>query len=277
MAECSRTAAVFNGTSSYVSLPGGLISDSTDVSVGLWFKAASTSKGGVLFGYQSAALSAGTSAHYVPALYIGANGELYGEFWNGAAAPIHTSFSVKDGNWHYAVLSGDSSSQALYLDGTPVGTLSGQINQLNQKVTTVGAGYWHGGWPENTQGGTATVIGYFDGNIGQVAVYPQPLSAATVKSQYALAGAASPVLTKVTLPSGNIDAQASYDAGTARLTSYTDSNGGEWTVGQPLATGIKTGSDAISAVVDNVAVTGPDGRHQTYGYDITDGGRLVSY
>ncbi|HEY1700152.1 MAG TPA: DNRLRE domain-containing protein, partial [Trebonia sp.] len=156
LAGSSQTAASFDGTDSSVSLPSGLISEDTDVSVGLWFKAGSSSTGGVLYGYSTDSLSnsGGNSAHHVPALYIGANGELYGEFYNGSADPLHASSSVEDGNWHYAVLSGDSSSQSLFLDGSLVGTLSGQIDQLNQTVDTIGAGFWES-WPEDTQGGTA--------------------------------------------------------------------------------------------------------------------------
>ena len=274
LAGPSETAASFNGTSSYVSLPNNLLTDDTDVSVGLWFKAASGAHG-VLFGYASGTVSSGTTGAHVPALYIGTNGDLYGEFWTGTGSPIATTSAVTDGKWHYAVLTASSSSQTLYLDGTKVGTLSGQINQLNMAQDTVGAGYW-GGWL-NAGSATATSIGYFSGDIGQVAVYQQPLSAATIASQYALAEAASPELTQVTLPSGKTYEQASYDAGTARLATYTDPDGGQWTIGQPLATGTKTSSDALGAVVDNVSVTDPAGRQETYGYDITDGGRLISF
>jgi YD repeat-containing protein len=164
LAGSSQTAASFDGTDSSVWLPSGLISEDTDVSVGLWFKAGSSSTGGVLYGYSTDSLSnsGGNSAHHVPALYIGANGELYGEFYNGSADPLHASSSVEDGNWHYAVLSGDSSSQSLFLDGSLVGTLSGQIDQLNQTVDTIGAGFWES-WPEDTQGGTA-IPSTLDGN-----------------------------------------------------------------------------------------------------------------
>jgi RHS repeat-associated protein len=275
LAGSSATAAAFNGTSSYLSLPNDLLTDDTDVSIGLWFKSV-PGKSGVLFAYSAGSLASGSEGnHAVPALYIGANGELYGEIFAGSAASApHSSTAVNDGNWHYAVLSASSNSQALYLDGIQQGTLSGQVNPLNMVNDSVGAGFWGSGWP---QAGTAGKIGYFDGDIGQVAVYAEPLSAATVASQYALGTATSPELTQVTLPSGKIYEKACYDADTARLTGYTDPAGGKWSISPPLTTGTKASSDALGYVVDDVSVTDPAGRHETYGYDMTDGGRLISY
>ena len=242
LAGTGETAASFNGTSSYVSLPNDLISDSTDVSVGLWFKA-SSGDDGVLFSYDADAItdSSGSSVQREPLLYIGTNGELYGEFWNGTIEPIHTSTSVANGEWHYAVITADSDSQSLYLDGTQVGsTLTGDINQQDNVVDTIGAGFWNS-WTEVT----STDASYFDGDIDQVAVYAQPLSAAAVASQYALATAASPELTQVALPSGKTYEQATYDPDTARLTTYTDPDGGQWTISDPLVTGTKASSDAL--------------------------------
>ena len=160
LAGSSETAASFNGTSSYVSLPNDLITDSTDVSVGLWFKAASASADGVLFSYDTDAItdSSGSSGHRTPLLYIGTNGELYAEFWNGSVDPIHTSTSVTDGKWHYAVITAASNSQSLYLDGAQVGSpLSGQINPLNQVTDTIGAGFWNS-WHVRHLVPTAVVI-----------------------------------------------------------------------------------------------------------------------
>jgi RHS repeat-associated protein len=276
LAGSSETAGSFNGSSSYVSLPNALVMDSTDVSVGLWFKAASSSADGVLFSYQTAAItnSSGATNHRTPTLYIGTNGELYGEFYNGAVDPIHTSTSVTDGKWHYAVISAASNTQSLYLDGTQVGSaVSGQINQLNMGVDTIGAGFWTG-WPGGT---TATTASYFAGDIGQVAVYPQPLAAATIASQYAIAAAASPELTQVTLPSGKTDESVSYDAATGRVASYTDPNGGQTTISAPIATGYRPTADSLGQVIDTVTVSDPAGRQETYEYDMLDGGRAVSY
>jgi RHS repeat-associated protein len=273
----SETAGSFNGSTSYVSVPNDLITDSTDVSVGLWFKAASSTADGVLFSYDTDAVtnSSGSAAHHVPLLYIGTNGELYGEFHNGSTAPIHTSTSVADGNWHYAVITASSTTQSLYLDGTQVGSpLSGQVSQLDMAADTVGAGFWNG-WPEGSSA-ASTAPSYFDGDIGQVAVYPRPLPAAAIASQYAIATLASPELTQVTLPSGKTSESASYDPATGRVVSYTDPHGGQWTISQPIATGYRPTADSLGQVIDTVTVSDPARRQGTYQYDMLDGGRPVS-
>jgi RHS repeat-associated protein len=283
LAGSSETAAAFNGSSSSVSLPADLITDGTDVSVGVWFKAASSTASGVLFSYQKDALSSssGNSDHHDPALYVGGNGELYGEFWNGSVDPIHSTTSVTDGSWHYAVLSGSSASQSLYLDGNLVGTMSGQIDQQDMTTDTVGAGFWQGGWPNAyiTVGPALTdpPAGYFSGDIGQVAVYPHALGQPAIAAQYALAHVTSAELSSVTLPSGHVYEQASYDGAAGRLTGYTDPDGGQWAISAPVTSGYKATSDSLGEVVRHVTVTDPAGRPERYGYDALDGGRLVSY
>jgi YD repeat-containing protein len=274
LAGSSETAAAFNGSSSYVTLPGNLVTDGTSEAVGLWFKTASTTASGILFSADAKAVtdSTGATAQHEPVLYVGTNGELYGELWTGSVEPIHTSASVADGKWHYAVLSASGSSQTLYLDGAPVGTLNAQVDNLAESVDTVGSGFW-GGWTSSTSSST----GYFNGDIGQVAFYPQPLSAGTIEAQYALGSAASPGITAVTLPSGNVHESVTYDPATDRVASYTDPNGGRWTVGQPLTTGQKASSDSLGQVIEYVTVTNPAGRQETYGYDMLNGSRLVSF
>ena len=283
LAGSSETAASFNGTSSSVSLPANLLSDQNYVSVGIWFKAANSTASGVLFGYQADALSnsAGNNAPHVPALYVGGNGRLYGELWNGSVDPMVSPASVDDGNWHYAVLTGSGTSQALWLDGTQVATLAGQISATGLTNDTVGAGFWGGGWPNNyaTQGASLvhTPIGYFAGSIGQAAVYPHPLGQPAISGQYALAAGASAELTQVTLPSGRIHQQAAYDSSRDRLATYTDAHGGQWQIHAPLATGYKPTSDSLGQVTRSVTVVDPAGHNRVYGYDALNGGRLVSY
>ena len=282
LAGSSETAASFDGTSSSVSLPPNLITDGTDVTIELWFKAASSTSSGVLFSYAADQLSnsSGNSADHDPAIYVGGNGRLYGELWNGKIDPLSSSASVDNGSWHHVVLTGNSSTQSLYLDGALVGTLSGQIDQQNMTQDTVGAGFW-GSWPSAYQqqgpSQVATPIGYFDGSIGQVAVYPRALGQSAITAHYGLAAVASPELTQVTMPSGRVYEQVSYDAPTGRVDTYTDSNGGQWTIHQPIATGYKATPDSLGEVTRYVTVADPAARDEVYGYDALNGGRLVSY
>src|ERR1019366_3064775 len=283
LAGSSETAASFNGTSSSVTLPAGLIADQSYTSVGIWFKAANSTASGVLFGYQADALSnaAGNSAPHVPALYVGGNGKLYGELWNGSVDPMASPASVDDGKWHYAVITGSGTSQALWLDGTQVATLAGQISAAGLTNDTVGAGFWGGSWPNNyvTEGPSLldTPIGYFAGSLGQAAVYPHPLGQPAIAGQYALATSQSAELTQVVLPSGRIDQQAAYDTSQDRIATYTDSHGGQWQIHAPLATGYKPTSDSLGEANRSVTVIDPAGYDEAYRYDALNGGRVVSY
>ncbi len=282
LAASGETAASFNGSSSSVALPASLVTDQNYISVGVWFKAASSTSSGVLFGYSADALSAsgGASAAHVPALYVGGNGRLYGELWNGSVEPMSSSVSVDDGNWHYAVLTGSATSQSLWLDGNLVGTLSGQIIPDGMTVDTAGAGFWQG-WPEAyaTEGSAEvnTPIGYFGGSVGQLAVYPRPLGEPAISEQFSLAEKPAAELTQVTMPSGRISQQATYNSNTDRIATYTDPDGGQWQISTPLATGYKASSDSLGEVTRYVTVTTPAGYNEVYGYDALNGGRLISF
>ena len=100
----AATSATFNGTSSYVTLPNSLVTNASYQSISLWFK---TTGSGVLFSYNTGPVTGSLPTTYTPALYVGANGKLYGEFWyDGGVAPIVSPGTVNDGAWHHAVLSG---------------------------------------------------------------------------------------------------------------------------------------------------------------------------
>ncbi len=86
LAGSSATPAAFDGTSSEVTLPQNLVSGASYQSVSMWFN--TTTPNGVLFSYQNSALSAGTTTgSYTPSLYIGSDGKLYGQFWQGGIEP----------------------------------------------------------------------------------------------------------------------------------------------------------------------------------------------
>ena len=78
---------------------------------------------------------------------------------------------------------------------------------------------------------------YFNGNISDVALYSQYLTAPTVAGLYATGHAPVGLLNQVTAPSGNTQAQVSYDSVTDRVTSVTDAKGGTWTLGEPTVAG----------------------------------------
>lgn len=183
------STASFNGTSSSITLPSGLISATNHPTIEMWFK---TTSPGALFGYQQAANGAATSANYVPALYVGADGRLRGLFWKPAEAaqPVTTPGAVTDNTWHHVVLtSADSSAtgstQSMYLDGALIGTTTGQIQTGSLTNDQIGAAYAQG-WPSAPNGGGWS---YFNGQIADVAIYTTGLSTQQVAAHTAAGNA----------------------------------------------------------------------------------------
>ncbi|WJK43714.1 polymorphic toxin-type HINT domain-containing protein [Solwaraspora sp. WMMA2056] len=236
----TATVAAFDGTSSYLQLPGDLVADGQYQTVSMWFR--TTAVNGVLFGYSAAPVTAGTTpTTYVPALYVGSDGKLRGQFWQGnAAAAITTAAPVNDGNWHHVALAGAGSTQTLYLDGVAQGSLGGIIMQLpdNADNIHVGAGFIGGNWPGHQNSGVSpAAASYFSGSISDVAFHNQALPAATVAALHTAGTRTHPVLSQVTRPSGGVTAQVTYQGSTGRVATVTDENGGVWTMGTPTVAG----------------------------------------
>jgi len=249
----SATAAGFAG-GTRVGLPNYAITRyGPFVTAAAWFK---TTSDGVILDYQDTTLSQGDPTKWTPALYVGTDGKLYAEFWQGSMAPIASSGTVNDGKWHLAVLSADGSSQTLYLDGQKVGTLSGTIAAPSQDVSYVGDGY-ASNWTGAPSGG-----GYFPftGDIADVALYDYPLGQAQVTEQYQ-AAQASAELSQVTLPSGRVQAKLSYNTAADRVATETDAQGGTWTLG-----GLNYGG-SVGSPTATVNLTDPRGGSTTSVYD----------
>jgi hypothetical protein len=149
----------FSGATGRVTLPDGMIHGSTQITVEMWFLAEPGSSGGGLIGYQNVVYPSGPG-NWIPAIYIGTDGKLRGEYWVGSVNPITSAADVRDGQWHHVALVGASNTQTLYLDGQPVGTLAGGINHLSMIHNQVGTVYtssWPGG-----PGGWFTFTGRID-------------------------------------------------------------------------------------------------------------------
>ncbi|MGH2689558.1 MAG: LamG-like jellyroll fold domain-containing protein, partial [Actinomycetota bacterium] len=152
-----------------------------------WFK---TSAPGVVVGMQNTAYPAVPSS-YVPVLYVGTDGKLRGEWWQGALTPITSATAVNNNAWHHAVLVSTGTSQTLYLDGVAVGTLAGTVNNLDMSYAQIGAGY------TTSYPGVGAGWGHFSGSIDEVAIYQSSLTAAQVARHYA-SGKNGPVTTTST-------------------------------------------------------------------------------
>ncbi|MGC0319204.1 LamG-like jellyroll fold domain-containing protein [Kitasatospora acidiphila] len=239
-------------------------------SIELWFK---TTTSGILYSYQSNALGSSQS-DYNPALYVGADGKIHGQFWTGSATNALTSDrTVTDGNWHQVVLAGDDSGQTIYLDGTKSATTT-SANKITYNGTPyvyLGAGVIGGSWPS---------IGnsYFNGSIAEAAYFQNRLSDATVAAHYKAMGNAStptPVTTaKVTDPTGNTLAYR-YDTFSAQLISTSDAwnnttryaydtGGFLYAVTDPGGHTVTTGHDAHGNTVSRTVCKSPTSCQTSY-------------
>ena len=129
---------VFNGADP-ISLPSGLITGATNLSVSITFQTAPGGDG-VILGYQNEPAGTTPSA-YVPALYVGTNGLLYAEIYDGTFRQLVSSKPVNDGGLHTVSLVETGNSQSLTLDGNLVGTLSGTPVPYNMTFDQLGTGF----------------------------------------------------------------------------------------------------------------------------------------
>ncbi|WP_431676044.1 LamG-like jellyroll fold domain-containing protein [Kitasatospora sp. KL5] len=169
----SAGAATFDGTTSWAEIPAAYAPTSGPGALGVWFK---TTSPGVLISYQSFPIGgqAASGDQWNPALYVGTDGKLHGQFWTGAASnTLASSASVTDGAWHFALLSADNpSSQTLYLDGAAVaGPLNATIKANGDNNVYVGAGNVSSGWP----GAPTDKTGHFKGQIANVTAFDHGL------------------------------------------------------------------------------------------------------
>ncbi|MEU8110447.1 RHS repeat-associated core domain-containing protein [Nonomuraea muscovyensis] len=256
------TAAGF--TTSSVMLPSNILARLRDrVSIEAWFK---TKQHGMIF-------SASNSGFAGPALYVGTDGRLrgqLGEIWNGSAwtyTPIASPAAVTDDRWHHVVLNVADGKQKLFLDGQPVGEVSGRLDSEYRESAYLGGSYRANSWGDIPGGPNITGTWSFVGSMDEFALYNKPLSEAEIQAHFEAKAKVSNKLAKITLPSGRVWASNTYDAATDRLKTHTDRHGGTWQIGKPDSDWTET--------VATVTVTDPRNGTLTYGYDEWRGSRLV--
>ncbi|GIH02085.1 hypothetical protein Rhe02_01520 [Rhizocola hellebori] len=246
----SGTSAGFNGSNAHITLPQKVALTSSWQSVSMWFKTTGT---GVLYSLQSASLAANPANGWNPVLYIGTDGKLRGEFYQGAGVPITTAAAVNNGNWHHVALTLSATTQDMYLDGQLIGTLTGVADIAFGTNAIIGSGKW-ALWPQ-----TSGNDGYFNGSISDFAFYTRPLRAAEVTGMWDAGRVAASSLTRITRPSTGITAQVEYQAGTSVVTKVTDADNGQWTIGAPTVAGSSlpyTSAVMSGAPVDHYRLVG---------------------
>ncbi|MFJ8232825.1 LamG-like jellyroll fold domain-containing protein [Streptomyces sp. NPDC094448] len=176
-ADGDNSAADFDGTGAVVSVPTDPLETADATSLELWFRTATP--GGVLFGFQNTEAGS-TATSTVPALLIDGAGKLRGQLdRNRAGTSIVTPSAVTDNEWHHVVLTGGSTGQTMYLDGTRVGTLTGAVPPI-----TLPHGYLGGGYTTTAWNGTAAGTQYFRGQIDEAAFYTTALTPAAVTDHH---------------------------------------------------------------------------------------------
>ncbi|OXM61365.1 LamG-like jellyroll fold domain-containing protein [Amycolatopsis vastitatis] len=230
----SPTTGDYFGANCNVRLPDNLVSSATYLSVQLWFQTPANGPAGVLFSTGHSPIgSANPNSGAMPVLYIGTDGKLYGQFWTGAVAPIVSAGKVNEGAWHQVTLTGQGTTQSLYLDGALVGTKTGQLGNYDPE-DFLGAGYVNTNpWINAPAAGWSQ----FTGNLAEAAFYTHTLGAPAIAQQYAAATQPARELTTITTPNSKAAARVDYDNVVDRATHLTDLNGGNWTIGVPTSAG----------------------------------------
>jgi hypothetical protein len=163
----------------FLGLPIGMVSASTSFSIRLWLR---TTTSGAVLGYQLGPRAGRQQpSEWTPLLYVGTDGRLRAQLWNGHVRPLTAEKPVNDGAWHHVVLVAEDTAQRLYVDGALVARLDGKILHRRLACAQVGTAYGQG-WPEADQGWFD-----FDGVVKDVVLEPTPLSQEQV-SAYILQG-----------------------------------------------------------------------------------------
>jgi Concanavalin A-like lectin/glucanases superfamily len=171
-----------NGANQFVSLPANFISypaigtGAQPISVDAWFQ---TVTGGVILGQQGLATPPAAPSGAVPAIYVGTDGFLYVElFWKGSVAPI-SSFPTKvnNGVFHHVAVTYDGVTEAVYLDGLPIGAMPlVQVAYAASYQYQIGAGFT-AGWPS----GNGAYF-YFQGLIDEIEFFNRALTVAEIQA-----------------------------------------------------------------------------------------------
>ncbi|NGY63642.1 hypothetical protein G7043_32460 [Lentzea sp. NEAU-D13] len=247
----SDDRAVHLNGNSFVQLPEKNVNKHRDLSIELWFKGTSA---GPLFAYHDKAVDQSPGAG-VPVLYVGSDGKLRGQFWNGVIDPITSSAAVNDGNWHHVVLSGSLATQTMYLDGKEVASRQGVIDHPRLEYAYVGTAFTVGSFPAISGGRT-----HFSGDVDELAFYARPLGPNQVRTHWEARNPGDQI-TSVRLPSQRVTATVSYDHVHDRMREYVDSDGGRWQLGVPTV-----GGDERN-IIRSVRIVDPGGRPQYFDFD----------
>lgn len=249
LATDTDKATVFNGTTQYEYGNTSYV-DPTTFSVEAWFKApAGYARGGRMIGFR--APQVGTATQTDRMIYMNNAGQLIFGVYPGEVQTIKSTTAYNDGKVHYVVATLSTAGMFLYVDGALVAS--------NTKVTTAQAytGWWTFGGYDNLNGWSETPTStYFDGTLGQLAVYPTALSLQRVQVHYC--DGASVNCLSMTSPTTVTFKEVKLNGTTTTETEavpfdVTDNSGGNgWNIAATSTT-FKSGTHELPATATTVA------------------------
>lgn len=181
----------------------------------LWFKSSST-RGGQLIGYGNR--NSGNSSSTDRKIMMDSNGTLVAGVFPGNVRKLTSPQAYNDGQWHHVATTLSADGYAMYVDGERVA--------YDAATTSAQAynGYWRVGGDVVTGWGMRSSNAWFNGDLDEVAIYPQALSGETIARHY-VAGTDPGQLEEEEQPEPNQAPQAVMSLAIEDLTVSADGQG----------------------------------------------------
>ena len=167
----------FDGSNEYVGSLGAY-SQPNQLSVSLWFKTSSASWD-ILFGTANVVPPNTNATGAISVIAMTGDGKIRAEYWTTVIGGITTPLSYRDGNWHYAVVTGNINTQSLYVDGNLIGSRAGTIINSWWTDSFLGTGYDVPG-----RGFPSTGWHYYNGSLDEVHVANTARDADWIRTEY---------------------------------------------------------------------------------------------
>ena len=161
------SAAIFNGSSSKIDIPGVLTGITNNFSYSFWANPSTASSNNYI------AIAANISSNTNRVLFNANNGGNYyfdfGNITSGGRIFGTSPSSWFDGNWHHFVIIKTSTSQLIFVDGQELRNVSGQTSSISG-LSNIAIGNY--------------TSNYSNGSIDQVRIYDTALSSTDVSNLY---------------------------------------------------------------------------------------------
>ncbi|MBW8484422.1 ricin-type beta-trefoil lectin domain protein [Actinomadura parmotrematis] len=166
------SVAQFEGDKSWIKLgPDGVLQNRAEMTLSFQFQAKPGTSGILLStGHDTPDKN---NAAAMPLAYIGTDGRLYAQFWNGVVRPMTSPRQVNDGQWHTVTLETDGANQSLFIDNHPriAMALNPTVSVSDPQVYVGGGVFPVKAWVNSPGGNTTAHPSYFTGTMANVLMY----------------------------------------------------------------------------------------------------------